>query len=107
MIYFLAVILSFVAAVMSFLSEITASNIRHLNNGREPNAGAAIFPTIPLLPLLAIGTAWLLRHFFPAHATWLLVGGFFLFGCLWGVAFTRLRIRFRRLNASHDHPKQS
>jgi hypothetical protein len=107
MIYFLAIILSLVAALMSFASEITAGNIGHLENGREPNAGAAILPTIPFLPLLAVGFASLLRVFIPERATSILFGVFLLFVFLWSISFVRLRFRFRRLNAMHRQPKQS
>jgi hypothetical protein len=107
MIYFLAIILSLVAALMSFASEITAGNICHLENGREPNAGAAMLPTIPLLPLFAIGFAWLLRAVIPERATSILLGAFLLFVCLWSISFVRLRIRFRRLSAIHSQSKQS
>ena len=103
MIYLLAVVLGFVACVMSFASEITAGNICHLKHGRQPNAGAALFPTVPIVPIVAIGAAWLLRTLIPAHAISILVGCFLLFACLWTIAFVRLRAQFRRLNASHPN----
>lgn len=106
MIYILAVFLAFVACVMSFASEITAGNICHLKHGRQPNAGAALFPTVPVIPLLAIGAAWLLRTSIPAHAISILVGSFLLFACLWAISFVRLRAQFRRGNASQPNQNQ-
>jgi len=68
MLYLLAVIFSLVACVQSFASEIMAGNIEHLENGRLPNAGAAIFPLIPVLPLFAVGAAWLIQSLIPHYA---------------------------------------
>jgi hypothetical protein len=48
MVYLLAILFSLVASVQTFASEITAGKIGHVENGREPKAGAAIFPTIPV-----------------------------------------------------------
>jgi hypothetical protein len=106
MIYILAVILGFVACVMSFAFEITAGNICHLKHGRQPNAGAALFPTIPVIPLLAVGAAWLLRTSIPAHAVSILVGSFLLFACLWTISFVRLRAQFRQITTSQPNPAQ-
>ena len=106
MIYILAVFLGFVACVMSFASEITAGNICHLKHGRQPNAGAALFPTVAVIPLLAICATWLLRTFLPAHAVSILVGSFLLFACLWTIFFVRLRAQFRRIYASQPNQDQ-
>ena len=106
MIYLLAAIIGFVTCIMSFVSEITAGNICHLKNGRQPNAGAALFPTLPVIPFLAIGAAWLLRTFIPAHAISLLVGSFLIFACIWAISFVRLRRQFYRLNTSRPDQNQ-
>ena len=100
MIYLLALILGFAACFMSFASEIMAGNIRHLKQGRQPNAGAAMFPTVPVVPLLAMGAAWLLRVFFPGHAVSIFVGSFLLFARLWTVSLLRLRDQFHRIRNS-------
>jgi hypothetical protein len=97
MIYLLAGIQGVVATFMCFASEITNGNIRHLESGREPNAGAAIFPSIPLLPLLSIGAAWALQKFLPNRSLAVLTGFFLLFGLIWGGSFVRSRARFQRL----------
>jgi hypothetical protein len=97
MLYLLAIIFSLVASVQSFASEIMAGNITHLKNGRQPNAGAAIFPTIPVIPLLAIGAAWLLQTFIPHYAVWILVGLFVIFSAFWAFSFAKLRAEFDRI----------
>lgn len=76
MIYIIAVALGLAACVQGFLTEITAGNIGHLRNGRPPNARAALFPSIPFIPLLFVGVAWLLRLFISKHATWILLALF-------------------------------
>ena len=99
MIYLLAIFLSVVVSVQGFASEITAGNITHLKHGRLPNAGAAIFPVIPVLQLLATGVAWLLQAFIPGYAAWILVGLFLIFSAFWTVSFLRLRAEFQSLKS--------
>jgi len=65
MIYVAFVILSFVSCYVGFLLEAVESNIRHVENGRKPNAGAAIFPAIPLVPLAYIVAIWCLNNAWP------------------------------------------
>ena len=106
MIYVIAIILSLVACGQSFLSETTAGNIMHLRNGRPPNAGAALFPLIPFVPLLFLGTAWILRRFIPEYATWILVGAFLAISLLWVFSFAKLRAELHRIEAAkhtQDH----
>ena len=42
--------------------EITDGNIRHVQNGRTPNAGAALFPNIPFVQVTYVLVAWGLDH---------------------------------------------
>jgi hypothetical protein len=65
MIYFLAIILSFIACIQVFVSEIVVGNIFHRKQGPKPNAGAALFPVIPFFQFLALGLAWLLEKIVP------------------------------------------
>ena len=97
MLYLLATIFSLVVSGQSFASEVTAGNITHVKNGRQPNAGAAIFPAIPGFQLLAIGVAWLLQTFIPHYAVWILVGSFLLFSAFWAFSFAKLRAEFGRI----------
>jgi len=101
MLYFLAILFSLVASVQSFASEITAGNITHLKNGRLPNAGAAIFPTIPIFQLLSIAAAWLLRRFTSQYAIWILIGSFLIFSLVWTLSFWKLSAEFNRIK-NHD-----
>ena len=97
MLYLLAIIFSLIVSLQGFASEITAGNISHLKNGRQPNAGAAIFPVIPVLQLLAVGVAWLLQTFMPRYAIWILIGSFLIFSVFWAFSFTKLKAEFDRI----------
>ena len=76
MIYVLAIVFSFVFAVLTFVSAITTGNIGHLQNGREPKATAAIFPTIPLFQIVAVAAAWIFQRTMGEYAIWVLTYGF-------------------------------
>jgi len=109
MIYVIAVVLSLIACVQSFLSEITAGNITHLKNSRPPNAGAALFPMIPFMPLLFLGAAWVLRRFVPEYGMWIIVVAFLILSLFWAISFVKLRVELRRVEAAHhthDHAAQ-
>lgn len=96
MIYLLAIFLSVVVSAQCFAAEVTSGNITHLKNGRQPNAGASIFPTIPVFQLLAAGGAWLLQTFISTCAIWILLGLFLLFSAFWFFSFLRLRAELQR-----------
>ena len=96
MIYLLAIIFSLIVSVQCFASEVIAGNISHLKNGRQPNAGAAIFPIIPILQLLAVGVTWLLQIFIPQYAIWIVIGSFLVFSAAWVFSFARLKAELNR-----------
>ncbi len=96
MTYLLAIVLSLIVSVFAFASEITAGNIGHLRNGRAPNAGAALFPTIPVFQVLAVGIAWLLDMVLLDYTVWVLLGGFLVLVVLWAVLFVKLRAELAR-----------
>jgi hypothetical protein len=102
MIYLLGIILSLIVCGQLFALEITNGNINHVKNGRIPNAGAALFPLIPTLPLLAAGGTWLLEAFVPDFATWIILACFLLFTIVWAVSFARLRAEFQKTVANSD-----
>ena len=68
---------------MSFSSEVTNGNIAHLENGREPNAGAAMFPTIPIVPLMFLAVTWFAYVLIPDYATLILWALFAIFVASW------------------------
>lgn len=105
MIYVIAVVLGLAACVQGFLHEITAGNIGHLKNGRPPNARAALFPSIPFIPLLFVGVAWLLRIFVAKYATSVLLAAFVVLSLYWAFSFAKLRTEIRRIkaNRTNDH----
>ncbi len=100
MIYLLAIFLSLVVSAQSFASEITAGNITHLKNGRQPNAGALLFPTIPVFQLLAAGVAWLLQTFVPRYSVWIFVTLFLVSSVFWVFSFLKLRAKFWNLKSA-------
>jgi len=61
MTYAIAILISLVSCVIGFRLEVVQGNIRHVKNGRNPEAGAAIFPTVPLVPLFYVGAMWLIN----------------------------------------------
>src|SRR4051812_49091373 len=99
MIYLLTILLSLVVSAQCFASEVTAGNITHLKNGRQPNAAAAIFPAIPVCQLLAIGLAWLIQALVPRYAVWIIASLFLVFSLFWVFSFLRLRAEFRSLQS--------
>jgi hypothetical protein len=98
MIYLLTIFLSLVVSAQCFASEVTAGNITHLKNGRQPDAGAAIFPAIPVCQLLAIGVA-LIQALVPRYAVWIIASLFLVFSLFWVFSFLRLRAEFRSLKS--------
>ena len=97
MLYLLAIIFSLVFCAQGLASEVMAGNITHLKNGRQPSAGASIFPVVPIVQFLAIGAAWLLQTFIPHYAIWILIGSFLIFSVFWAFSFTKLRAEFNRI----------
>jgi hypothetical protein len=89
--YLLALVFSLFSSMQVFALELTRSNIRHVENGRQPNAGAAIFPVIPIFQILALGIAYLCEAFVPRFAVWTITGLFVLCSLLWAFSFARLR----------------
>ena len=63
--YALIVALALLSCFLGFVLEITQSNILHVRNGQPPNAGAALFPNIPFVPLTYVLGAWGLNQLQP------------------------------------------
>ncbi|MCW7537971.1 hypothetical protein OOT46_08920 [Aquabacterium sp. A7-Y] len=61
MMFVLIVVLSLVSCFVGFALEVAEGNIRHLRNGRPPNAGAAILPNIPFVPMIYVAVTWALN----------------------------------------------
>jgi hypothetical protein len=58
MLYVGLVLLSLVSCMLAFAIEIVKGNVRHIKNRRLPNAGAALFPTVPFIPAAYVLAAW-------------------------------------------------
>ena len=79
-------------------SEALRGNITHLKNGREPNAGACILPTIPCVPLFFCLIAWGLDRFFEQHAILIMISVFAALYTLWTVGYMKLKSEFETLS---------
>jgi len=65
MLYLGLVILALISCGVGFGLEVVTGNIAHIKNGREPNAGAAILPAIPIIPATYVLAAWGLNYLYP------------------------------------------
>ncbi len=45
------ILLSLLSCAVQFALEIALGNIGHVEQGRPPKAGAALFPVLPMVPL--------------------------------------------------------
>ena len=82
---------------MLYASEITQGNITHIENGREPVAGVAVFPTFPVVQVLCLGAAFGLNLWSPDRA---ILIGMIVFGVMflaWIVSYVRLRTKYATL----------
>lgn len=61
--YFAITVLSLCSCFVGFVLESTEGNIGHVQNGRKPNAGAAILPTIPMVQIFYALATWGLNWF--------------------------------------------
>ena len=97
MMYALVILLSLGACVMGYISEVTAGNITHIKNGRKPEAGAAIFPAIPFIQILAILVAWGLNRIHHFLGFYTVIALFILFCPFWAASYRRLKREFDML----------
>ena len=56
--YLLILALSIISCFVGFAVECVERNIVHIQNGRAPNAGVALFPDIPFIPIAYVVSAW-------------------------------------------------
>ena len=61
--YIIVIVLSLISSILNFKLEIIESNIMHIQNGRDPDASASIFPVIPLAQIFYSGVAWSLNQY--------------------------------------------
>ena len=102
MTYAIVIVLSVIFTFLGFAIEITNGNIGHVKNGREPNAGAAIFPNIPFIPLTVLLFAWLLNGCYPNLGFWIVVGLFTLYLPYWWRSLRRLNGELQSLLAESE-----
>jgi len=102
MTYAIVIVLSVIFTFLGFAIEITNGNIGHVKNGREPNAGAAIFPNIPFIPVAVGFFAWLLNSCYPHLGFWIIVGLFTLYLPYWWWSLRRLDGELQSLLAASE-----
>lgn len=98
--YVLIVALALVSCFVGLAMEVTLSNIGHLQNGRPPNASAALLPNIPLVPLTYVLVAWALNHLGPELGIRVVVVYALASIGIRSYLLFRVRAKFRKLNAS-------
>lgn len=75
--YVAIALLSLISCGVGFAREIADSNVLHLENGRQPNASAALFPAIPFVTIAYVFVAWLGNLLYP-NAGLLVVVAYFV-----------------------------
>ncbi len=78
--YLALVLISLVSCFVGFYEEGVRGNIRHLENGREPNAGVALLPTIPVIPAVYFGVVYGLNHLKTGLGWYVILGWFCMLG---------------------------
>jgi hypothetical protein len=95
--YIAVALLGIVLTFLNFDLEVLRGNISHLRNGRAPNAGAAVFPSLPLNPILLAGLAWLLDHLHPHAGLWAVSAIFFVSFPAWALSRRNLQRQLDQL----------
>jgi hypothetical protein len=75
LLYAALVFLSLCNCYVGCMAEVVTSNIRHIENGRTPNAGCSIFPGALVLPVVFVLAALGLNHLLQ-HLGYTIVGAF-------------------------------
>ena len=107
MIYALVVLLAVVFTFLGFASECAAGNIIHVKNGREPNAGAAIFPGIPFIPIIAFVIVRLLNRLIANLGFSIFFLSFVLYLPFWWVDLRRMNEELANLTAATEDSRES
>ncbi len=97
MMYALMIAIALFSSVMGFISEITRNNITHLENGRKPEAGASIFPTIPLVPAGVVLFAWILNQLHQSLGFLTVIALFLVFAVHWTIFHRKARRQLDKL----------
>ena len=97
MMYALVILISIIACVLGFLSEVTVCNATHIKNGRKPEAGASIFPAIPMMQILAVLLAWGLNRLHPSLGFYTVGALFIIFCTIWTPSFLKAKRELNQL----------
>jgi len=97
MIYLIAILWGLLACVQGYAVEVVKGNISHLKNGREPNAGACLFPALPAVPLMSVFIAWLIELFIPTYSIEIFLIGLSVMSIILLISFISARLEYLRL----------
>ena len=101
-IYIVLVILSLISCFFGFFNEIMHGNIGHIKNGREPNAGAAILPSIPFVQIMYVFVAWGLNEL-SQNIGFYAVASYFLFSMAVKIrVYKKLKLELNVLNEKNS-----
>ena len=100
--YAIVTVISIVFTFFVLATECANGNIIHVKNGREPNAGATIFPGIPFFPILAIVVMRIGNSFYPKMGFWLIVIGFVLYIPYWIWELRKLNAQLESMLAERN-----
>ena len=97
-IYILLVLVSLISCFIGFYEEGVRGNIRHLENGREPNAGVALLPTIPVIPAFYCCVVYGLNRLQTGLGWYVISGWFCMLGVYWLYKIPSLNRELKKLN---------
>lgn len=101
--YLLLLVASLASCCASFHEETLRGNISHLQNNREPNAGAALFPTIPFIPVIHIVIVYGLNSI-QENLGWYVIIIYFLFQIIYMIyVILKLKTEYNELKAAITH----
>lgn len=95
--YAVAATIGVLCSAMGFAAEILRANILHLRNGRDPHAGAVLFPSLPTIPLLSTGLAWGVDRIAHGLGLWVVATLFLIYLVAWFIQVRKLRTQLRSL----------
>ncbi len=98
-IYLLIFVLSVISCFIGFALECVRGNIEHLKNGRDPNAGAALFPNIPIVPCLYLLATWLMNRIILDSGFIVVIAYFCVASAIKAYQYKNLKHEFVQINA--------
>ncbi len=102
MTYLIAIVISLVSCIIGFILEIAEGNVTHVRNGRKPEAGVSLVPTIPMVPLFYCGAMWIINTQGENLGLYAVIGYFLIASILKLLAIKRLNLELKKLVAEQE-----